>query len=339
MTTETHSLSTTAIAGLHARPATTDDLAGICAAINAWAVKIVGRPTESAERLGAEWETSPNFNLETDTRVYLNAEGQIVAYAEVYDGIDMPVFVFAFARVHPDYQNKGIGWEINQWLELRSKQAIAKVPANARVALVSHIPSTDEDTKKILSDYGYVHTRNFWRMAIELPEAPPAPQVPEGFQLRSLKDGLSNEALYAAFDEGFSDHWGHTPIGIGVFNGWQKEPDFDPSLWWAIMDGDQIAGLCLCSPKLTEDPQMGWVGDLTVLRPWRKRGLAQFLLKHAFAELHSRGCARVGLGVDADSLTGATRLYEKVGMSVVRVSHRYEFELRAGETLTTTEVK
>jgi hypothetical protein len=47
----------------------------------------------------------------------------------------------------------------------------------------------------------------------------------------------------------------------------------------------------------------------------------------------------VGLGVDADSLTGATRLYEKAGMHVVRELATYEKELRAGEELARQSVE
>jgi ribosomal protein S18 acetylase RimI-like enzyme len=55
-----------------------------------------------------------------------------------------------------------------------------------------------------------------------------------------------------------------------------------------------------------------------VRRPWRRRGLAEALLHRSFAELYARGKRRVGLGVDADNVTGALRLYERVGMRAVR---------------------
>jgi hypothetical protein len=38
----------------------------------------------------------------------------------------------------------------------------------------------------------------------------------------------------------------------------------------------------------------------------------------------------VGLGVDSENLTGATRLYEKAGMHVERQNDTYEIELRPG---------
>ncbi len=51
-------------------------------------------------------------------------------------------------------------------------------------------------------------------------------------------------------------------------------------------------------------------------RPWRGQGLGKALLYRTFAEFWRRGLPRVSLGVDADSPTGATKLYERVGMTV-----------------------
>jgi hypothetical protein len=44
------------------------------------------------------------------------------------------------------------------------------------------------------------------------------------------------------------------------------------------------------------------------------------------------------LVIDADSLTGATRLYEKAGMRVARQIATYKKELRAGEELGTQAI-
>ena len=60
----------------------------------------------------------------------------------------------------------------------------------------------------------------------------------------------------------------------------------------------------------------GYVGALGVRRAWRGRGLGRALLHRTFGEFHSRGVRRVTLGVDAESPTGATKLYASVGMEV-----------------------
>ncbi|MEZ5089508.1 MAG: GNAT family N-acetyltransferase [Micropruina sp.] len=57
-----------------------------------------------------------------------------------------------------------------------------------------------------------------------------------------------------------------------------------------------------------------YVANLGVLRSGRGRGVAKALLHAAFARAQADGRAAVRLHVDAESPTGATRLYESVGM-------------------------
>jgi mycothiol synthase len=58
-------------------------------------------------------------------------------------------------------------------------------------------------------------------------------------------------------------------------------------------------------------------------------------------EFHRRGKQRVGLGVDAESLTGATRLYLKAEMQPDsrRQWSLFEKELRPGFEISTQAVK
>jgi ribosomal protein S18 acetylase RimI-like enzyme len=42
---------------------------------------------------------------------------------------------------------------------------------------------------------------------------------------------------------------------------------------------------------------MGWVGMLGVRPAWRRRGLAEALLRHAFAEMYERGQRRIYVGM------------------------------------------
>ena len=99
------------------------------------------------------------------------------------------------------------------------------------------------------------------------------------------------------------------------------------------MDGDQMAGICICRRVDAEDPECGWVNELGVRRDWRKRGVGYALLKQAFAAFYADGRKRAGLGVDSQNLTGALRLYERAGMHVARQFDQYEKEMRPGKEL------
>jgi GNAT superfamily N-acetyltransferase len=96
----------------------------------------------------------------------------------------------------------------------------------------------------------------------------------------------------------------------------------------AAMDGEEVAGVLVAETKGADDPDCGTVADLGVRRPWRGRGLGLALLGRAFDEFRERGLTRARLNVDAASPTGATRLYERAGMTVELGWDRWEKELR-----------
>ena len=64
--------------------------------------------------------------------------------------------------------------------------------------------------------------------------------------------------------------------------------------------------------------------EIGVRRPWRGKGYAKALLLHTFREFWDRGFRRVTLGVDSQNPTGATHLYERVGMHVEQENIVYE---------------
>lgn len=66
-------------------------------------------------------------------------------------------------------------------------------------------------------------------------------------------------------------------------------------------------------------------------REWRRRGVGLALLRHAFGAFYRCGAQVVGLSVDAESLTGTPRLFERAGMQVKRSYILYQKELHSLE--------
>lgn len=62
---------------------------------------------------------------------------------------------------------------------------------------------------------------------------------------------------------------------------------------------------------------------LGIRRPWRRQGLGLALLHHAYGECWRRGVRVVRLSVDAESPTGAPRLYERAGFRMEKQFARY----------------
>jgi ribosomal protein S18 acetylase RimI-like enzyme len=115
----------------------------------------------------------------------------------------------------------------------------------------------------------------------------------------------------------FVDHWGHTDR---PFEEWMKARVLERDLCFLVRGRGEVAAGAECKRELFG---MGWVDVLGTRRDHRRQGLGDALLRHAFRELYRRGARRVGLGVDSENPTGATRLYEGVGMCVVSQADVY----------------
>jgi mycothiol synthase len=155
--------------------------------------------------------------------------------------------------------------------------------------------------------------RHFWRMAIDLADAPPpAPVPPEGVVVRGVADAEPDlRAVHQVLTEAFRDHFGSHP---SEFDAWLARQRVgtgpDVSLWrLAELDGQPVAALVA-----RQWPDAGWVQMLGTRRDARGRGLGRALLLSSFGEFHRRGTRRVELGVDASNPTGAVGLYESAGM-------------------------
>jgi mycothiol synthase len=169
--------------------------------------------------------------------------------------------------------------------------------------------------------------------------------VPPGYELTTLKQFGDLRAVYRAYDESFRDHWGHVDrpeeVGFREFAHHIEEPDFDPELWLLLVEEEtnEITAVGLCSPKSEENPTIGHVDILGVRRPWRRQGQGLLLLHQIFALFQQKGTYKqVALNVDAQSLTGATRLYERAGMRIERTYLIYEKVLQHGRDLSVTAV-
>jgi len=286
-----------------------------------------GDPTAAVtlEELEREWK-NPGFELEKDAWVVETTDGRIIGYEE-FTNRHAHASLMGDGYVHAEYQGRGIGTTMLRALEARARAEMKLAEPDLRVFIRNAMATGDTVARQMHEAEGYRSIRFSWHMEIKLDEAPRTPSLPAGIELRPFVKEQHDRAVFEAHEEAFSDHWGHTP---GTYERWQHRfENEDRALWFIAWDGDQVAGYSLCRYRMG----IGWVGTLGVRRAWRKRGLGEALLLHSFGEFYKRGMKTIGLGVDAENPTGATRLYKKAGMSVAAEYVIYEKELRAGRDI------
>lgn len=318
--------------GYAIRPPVEGDIAAIIDLIYACEAAEVGEARRYVpDDIRSDWE---DLDLATDAWCIHSPQGELAAYG-LFWSHDAANYgrVTCDGYVDPVHKGRGLGATLLDLIDERSEEVAASQPEGTRLVLVNNIIASSADSRALFEAYHYTLTRVFFTMHIEF-EREPAPALwPAGINVRAC-DGSTRDIqrAYEVIEEGFQDHFAHTPR---TFEEWRRQmvrEDFDPSLWFLAMDGDAVAGAILCRVRDNET-NYGWISQLAVLAPWRKRGLGSTLLQHAFGALYQRGLKGAGLGVDGESLTGAQRLYERAGMHVVMRLGRYEKELRAGREL------
>jgi mycothiol synthase len=297
------------------RPPRDDEFDAMLELMNAHQLAAFGEADVTAEDLRL-WLTTPYVVVENDIRV-LERDGRLIGYADVDPTREEPPLWWCDVKVDPDADADEVLRELVSWLDERAGEGRLRV-------------WTSEDDRRItdvLTALGFAPARHSYRMEIDLEGKARESSWPEGIAVRPVRDD-EHQRVYDAvvevwqdtsdpIDETF-DEWAHWMI---------RSETFDPSLWFLALAGDELAGFSLCK-RSSIDPATGYVATLGVRRPWRKQGLGEALLLHSFAAFEQRGWTRGTLGVDASSPTGATRLYERAGMSVYRDTAFFERPVR-----------
>jgi mycothiol synthase len=293
---------------LTVRPATPEDARAVAELMVAADVAVQGWSDGTVDELRSWWRRNdPQENS------WLVLDGGVVAYGDYFrhgDGAELDGYV------HPSRKGEGLG----SWLVGRAEE---RARAEGRVRLQTFCLAPDTDTRRLFAQHHFVEVRRYYRMLIELDRAPEEPDWPAGLRVATFHREDAR-VFYDALGEAFAEEWNFLPE---PFEEWQafrlSAPDFDPTLWFLVWDGDEAAAVLRGERR----GDQGWVGAIGVGPPWRKRGLGLALLRHAFADWYRRGVTTVALGVDAENPTGATRLYERAGMHVGYEAIAFEKDL------------
>jgi mycothiol synthase len=310
--------------GYTTRAPKSEDAEAVAALISACQISDTGVSDMSVEELLDDWHP---LDLAEEAVLVSAPDGRTAAYADVLNRSFVTVSVYGY--VHPDFRGMGIGAFLVDWGERWTRDRMPQAQENARVVVQHYANSANEAAQRLLKGSGYTPVRVIYVMETTLDEAPQQPLWPADVSVRTFVLDQDERAVFEAVEDAFRDTSGRPRGTFERFVGMTRTDSFDPSLWFLALEGDEIAGVTLCK---TLDGQ-GWVDVVGVRRPWRNRGLGLALLRHAFTEYHRRGTNKVSLSVDAESITGAPRLYGRAGMHVRESYVIHLKELRPGVDL------
>lgn len=294
------------------RPAASNDIEAIYDLIAKQNVADYGDAMLTIDDLRKSWG---HINFETETCTAYD-DGKLAGYAELLNG-DSPYIYLE------DRSNVDLGFQL---LTILEEEAVSRRREN--VSLVTRISEKNNLLLQLFASNGYRSDLSFRIMELVMSEPPAAPQWPERISVRTFILAQDEYATYQADEEASQDKGYHPPLS---FEGWVKRvgmdrESFDPSLWFLAVEENEIVGVAL--NVYARKTNTGWVDQLSVRPAWRNKGIGRSLLLHTFGEFYRRGVRHVKLSVDSNSLTGAPRLYEDVGMKTIQRYHIYKKEIQ-----------
>lgn len=275
----------------------------------------------SAEDMAENFE-APLLDPERDTWTVWDGEDLVaVGSAQAVSTPDHEGNGRAFIEggVHADHRNRGLGTRLVELATERAREMVDEHFPTGPAYLRAGGGLVDSSSQRLLEDHGFSVVRYFNELERPLTEAPEV-TVPEGVVLRC--PGPEDEvAVHRAHDEAFRDHWGSGPVSDEQWHRyWTSRTSRSGLSTIAVEEGrdgsgsEDVLAYVLVGQWMDREAYVTIVGTRAAARG---RGVATAALNRTIAlAVQDGGYDRIGLDVDSDSPTGATRLYERLGFGV-----------------------
>ena len=278
--------------------------------------------TETVEDVAATYRHLVNCDPYKDM-IFAEMKGDVIGFGRVWwilrsDGTRTYCH---FTLLLPQWRGQGIRRAMLRHNECRLREIAVAHPKEGLRFFEVWAGDAEVDWVSLLIGEGYKPVRySFETVRPNLENIPDLP-LPEGVEVRPSKPEHFRK-IFDAAAEAFQDHWGASQWHDEEFERWQEQSFFNPALWQVAWDGDEVAGMILNFIHEKENSEYnrkrGYTEEISVRRPWRKKGLARALLARSFKLLKDKGMTEAALGVDAENISGALKLYESMGFRTVK---------------------
>jgi ribosomal protein S18 acetylase RimI-like enzyme len=184
----------------------------------------------------------------------------------------------------------------------------------------------DERQHRWLAAAGFTQVRTWWQMSRPVtPDEVGLVEDPAGWErdgvVVRLADGEDDwRAVHDVLETAFTDHFNSKPETFDEFLfRLREDPGHRWDHWWLALVDDQPVGALVA----TDTGSGSYVAYIGTVEAARGRGVAKGLLRTVIADAATRGRTKVGLEVDADSPTGADRLYRGLGWETSYVTQSW----------------
>ncbi|MFN7251068.1 MAG: GNAT family N-acetyltransferase [Anaerobacillus sp.] len=292
----------------YVRPAKQDDLINITELIIACDIDEWGEPDFSKEDLQEIWD---DISLDTNTFIIQTFDYSIVGYGFIEEISEGRIDCYGF--VAPNQKGLGVGSLLVKAFHDRASYYIDKYKKlGVKHTFNIIIPAKNKKAVCLMKENGFSFSRLHSKMSIDI-DTLNAYKIPETIKLKLFDAQTDWELLFDLYNHCFKDTREHREQTLDMWMTEKTSPGYDKTLWYIAYLNDEPSGFIMCK----KSPEAIWIDLLGVINTRRNLGVAKTLLNQIFQDCYTINFPKVQLMVDANSLTNANLLYEKVGMKAI----------------------
>jgi ribosomal protein S18 acetylase RimI-like enzyme len=275
----------------------------------------------------------PHLDPAADTRICV-VDGEVVAWGWVmhHPAGERLERAMLLGAVDPVHRRRGIGSALFEWQIARAEELLRRHPPHLPRVMWTYVFDTQADAIALYEGYGFRPVR--WNESLLRPlDGLPGGSDPAAIEIVPW-DRARDEEVRRVKNAAFADHWRSPPTDPASWVVWLEEHATRLDLSLLVLSEGEVIGYSL-NEHYPDDEGLtgrreGWIGNLGVLREWRRRGVASALIRRSMLLFREAGFTHAAIGVDTENPTGAARLYRRLGFVPIHRSVIHEWMLGGG---------
>lgn len=272
-------------------------------------------------------ENAPSFNL--DGLLLAESDGQIagMVQAHVDEHREEKKGFIQYLAVLPEFRRKGLAKKL-------LSTAIACLKDKGMRIATAWAQTDRTICMHIYESYGFKRVRTHSLMKRSLSRSLLGKKE---YAIVKLKEARLEEdeeiAIMTRLDnEAFKEHFNYRPMTVEetryLLTGtpfYQKQ-----KAWFALSDNRPVGYIVASIDErlnLEKNTRYGWISNIGVLKPYRRKKLGMTLMYQAMSYLKAEEMDNALLYVDDQNPTNAIRLYQEVGFEIYRKNVAYELQI------------
>ncbi len=236
---------------------------------------------------------------------------------------------YLFGTVDPAWRRKGIGRAMFAWQVDRARAVLNRYDHDLPRFIKTAAWDWLTDAQHLYERFGFQPVRWFDELLRPL-DPPLQPPGLTGVDITAWRADKAEE-VRLLHNRAFADHWGSGSIDPASWTKNLTGYGMRLDLSVVAMAGNDVVGYCM-NEVYPDDEELlgrrdGWIGTLGVDQDHRGKGIASALIAASLALFRQAGLTHASIGVDADSPTGAHRLYHRLGFELEKRSVTHQLEL------------